>query len=84
MYPDEHFDVVLSAGFLQHLRDSSERHQALQEMCRVLKPGGRLLIQDDYFSHLEKDAQSMGLVKVSHTSPQPLWLGLSQLISAEK
>jgi|KBSSwiStaDraftv2_1062776.scaffolds.fasta_scaffold193682_3 ubiquinone/menaquinone biosynthesis C-methylase UbiE len=40
-----HFDVVLSTVMLHHL-PRAVRAQAIQEMRRVLKPGGRLLIVD--------------------------------------
>ena len=46
VYPDNHFDAVLSANALHTLADDQEREQALHEMLRVLKPGGRLLIFD--------------------------------------
>ena len=39
-YPDNHFDVVYSKSFLEHLQDPSK---FLKEAYRVLKPGGLLL-----------------------------------------
>ena len=39
-YPDNHFDVVYSKSFLEHLRDPGK---FLTEAYRVLKPGGLLL-----------------------------------------
>lgn len=44
-FPDDHFDVVLSCQVLHHVpRDV--KVQALSEMRRVLRPGGRLLLCD--------------------------------------
>jgi demethylmenaquinone methyltransferase/2-methoxy-6-polyprenyl-1,4-benzoquinol methylase len=40
-FPSEHFDLV-SVAF--GLRNMTHKDRALAEMCRVLKPGGRLLV----------------------------------------
>ncbi len=39
-FADASFDAVLLMGPLYHLRDDSERRQAIQEAKRVLRPGG--------------------------------------------
>src|ERR1700676_1846378 len=46
VFPDNLYDVVISANALHALADDHEREQALKEMLRVLKPGGRLVIFD--------------------------------------
>jgi SAM-dependent methyltransferase len=43
-FPDESFDVVFSYSVLQHLR-KEDVLAALREVRRVLKPGGRALIE---------------------------------------
>ena len=48
-FPDQHFDVV-SVAF--GLRNMTHKDVALKEMCRVLKPGGRLLVLE--FSRVAK------------------------------
>lgn len=62
-YPDNSFDVVWSKHVLQWM---GERHRAMAEMCRVLKPGGRLVVANcDGFllqhhptdSHVQRDVE---------------------------
>lgn len=48
-FPDNHFDLV-SVAF--GLRNMTHKDVALKEMCRVLKPGGRLLVLE--FSRVAK------------------------------
>ncbi|MEZ4667173.1 MAG: methyltransferase domain-containing protein [Anaerolineae bacterium] len=40
-YPDNHFDTILSHEVLEHVQDD---RKAVQEMVRVLKPHGRIII----------------------------------------
>jgi arsenite methyltransferase len=47
-FPEEIFDLVFSSNMLHHL-SQKERSQALQEMTRVLKPGGKLVIAEIAF-----------------------------------
>jgi ubiquinone/menaquinone biosynthesis C-methylase UbiE len=59
-FADDHFEVVLSCGVLEHV----ERPEAsLQELRRVLRPRGRLLIYKlpNRFSYLELIARALGL-----------------------
>ncbi len=48
-WPDQTFDVLLAVAVLHHLPHPENRWQALQEMYRVLKPGGLLLMNNWYF-----------------------------------
>ncbi|MCK6426963.1 MAG: bifunctional demethylmenaquinone methyltransferase/2-methoxy-6-polyprenyl-1,4-benzoquinol methylase UbiE [Burkholderiaceae bacterium] len=48
-FPDAHFDLV-SVAF--GLRNMTHKERALREMCRVLKPGGKLLVLE--FSRVAK------------------------------
>jgi demethylmenaquinone methyltransferase / 2-methoxy-6-polyprenyl-1,4-benzoquinol methylase len=53
-FPDQHFNVV-SVAF--GLRNMTHKDVALQEMCRVLKPGGKLLVLE--FSKVAKPLEKM-------------------------
>jgi ubiquinone/menaquinone biosynthesis C-methylase UbiE len=44
-YPDASFDVVLSTLMFHHLPDEAKRETA-DEVARVLRPGGRLVVAD--------------------------------------
>lgn len=45
-FPDQHFDVILSNWVLHNLPLASDREKALDEMMRVLKPNGHILLGD--------------------------------------
>lgn len=45
-FPDATFDVVLSSWAIHNIYDAAGREQAVREIHRVLKPGGRLVIVD--------------------------------------
>ncbi|CCF84970.1 class I SAM-dependent methyltransferase [Nitrolancea hollandica] len=45
-FGDQSFDAVVSHMVLHNIRDGEGRRQAVAEIARVLKPGGRLVIQD--------------------------------------
>jgi ubiquinone/menaquinone biosynthesis C-methylase UbiE len=45
-FSDDTFDVIVSSLMLHHAGDSGDRHRVLQEMARVLKPDGTILLYD--------------------------------------
>jgi arsenite methyltransferase len=56
-FPDAHFDVIVSNLCLHNIYDAPTRHKALDEIIRVLKPGGQALLSDykrtsEYAKHL--------------------------------
>ena len=53
-FADDHFDLV-SVAF--GLRNMTHKDQALREMCRVLKPGGKLLVLE--FSKVAKPLEKV-------------------------
>jgi SAM-dependent methyltransferase len=59
-FPDDHFDAVVSCGVLEHVEHPGA---SLDELHRVLRPGGQLLVYKlpNRFSYLERLAKAMGL-----------------------
>ena len=45
-FADAAFDVAVTVAVLHHLIDPAVVHKAILEMCRVVKPGGAVLIWD--------------------------------------
>lgn len=59
-FPDDHFEIVLSCGVLEHVQDPAA---SLTELHRILRPGGRLFVYKlpNRFSYLELIARALGL-----------------------
>ena len=45
-FPDESFDVIVSNLCLHNISDGKQRRQAVQQIARVLKPGGIAILSD--------------------------------------
>jgi arsenite methyltransferase len=45
-YPDASFDVIISSLAIHNLPGKADREQAVREIARVLKPGGRIALLD--------------------------------------
>jgi len=45
--PDNTFDRIFCISVLEHIDDSEVKQKGLQEMARILKPGGKLIITFD-------------------------------------
>ena len=85
VYPENNYDVVVSANALHTLADDRERGQALREMLRVLKPDGQLLVFDTaetgYYAQVLRES---GAKDVTLSSWSFLWCRLSRSVSARK
>jgi arsenite methyltransferase len=84
-YPDKHYDVVVSALALHQVADQGDRDQALSEMLRVLKPGGRLAIYDTLSTGQYAEAlRATGAQSVELSSLSWAWCLPTRTVTARK
>jgi arsenite methyltransferase len=84
-FQGDSFDVVLSSLALHTLESQLDRAAALREMCRVLKPGGRLAIFDIlHTNEYAKVVQEIGLADVSVSPMSFLWCAPTRSLTARK
>jgi SAM-dependent methyltransferase len=79
------FDVVVSSWALHNIYQREEREQALREIMRVLKPGGRVLLVD--IRHAQEYAKFLnqaGLVEVQLSPPNFLFVIPSRAVTGKK
>jgi arsenite methyltransferase len=85
VYPDANFDVVVSSLAIHNIPEEQGRQQAVREMFRVLKPGGKLLIYDilrtGEYARILREAGARD-VQLSGTSW--LWCVPSRTVTAQK
>ncbi|KRU24233.1 methyltransferase domain-containing protein [Clostridium sporogenes] len=61
-FKNETFDVIVSKQCIHNIEDKQERKMAIEEMLRVLKTGGKLIISDSmYIDEYEKILLDKGL-----------------------
>ena len=83
-FEDASFDVIVSSGALHHIsRDRAEHEQAINEMLRVLKPGGKIALMD--ITHMIEgyaaNMQTKGVTsEVKKTVPSPFGFEMSVMI----
>jgi ubiquinone/menaquinone biosynthesis C-methylase UbiE len=84
-FADEGFDIVLSLSTLHNISREDERDQAVREIVRVLRPGGRVVIHD--IMHTRKYAavlREQGMEEVTVSPPIFLWCLLTRTVRATK
>jgi SAM-dependent methyltransferase len=59
-FPDDTFDTVIHHNVLEHVADD---HQALTEIARVLKPGGRTILTVPFFDAWAKTYEDPSIAK---------------------
>jgi len=84
-FENESFDVILSSWALHNIYDAAGRRRALEEIVRVLKPGGRILITDIRHACEYADVfRSLGLTDVNVSTPTFIFVIPSRCVSARK
>jgi arsenite methyltransferase len=89
-FPDASFDLIVSSLAIHNIRDRAGRSRAIDEIIRVLKPGGRLLIADPLWtSTYARQLQDRGLLCVQRRHlGWRFWWGLAfpatYLVTASK
>jgi arsenite methyltransferase len=85
VYPAENFDLVFSGGALHFFEDEPDRDQAVRELLRVLKPGGRLMIGDTKYTGRYMDIlRESGAGEVWVKSVGFLWCHPVKSVAARK
>jgi len=85
VYPDNHYDAVVSVLALRNVGESDVREQLLREMIRVLKPGGRMMIFDVLYAG--EYAELMRAAGMQNVELSPVsWYGVlpARTVSARK
>jgi arsenite methyltransferase len=85
VYPDNYYDAVVSTLAIHNIDEPEGRDQAIREMWRVLKPGGRLVIFDLFYaSHYAKILRESGAQNVTLSGTGWLWCVPSRSLVAKK
>jgi ubiquinone/menaquinone biosynthesis C-methylase UbiE len=84
-FDDQSFDVVMSSLVVHNIKSRQQRQRAIQEMVRVLRPGGRLAVLDifktrEYVQALRQD----GVCDVHRSSPRLLFMPNARRVTALK
>ena len=84
-YASESFDVVLSSLTIHNIEDRDERAQAIAEIVRVLKKGGRLALFDiRHTGEYADQLRQLGMAEVSLSPFSFLWCQPARSLTARK
>ena len=84
-FANESFDVVLSSLTIHNIEERDERAQAIAEIVRVLKPGGRLALFDiRHTGEYARQLEQLGMADVSLSPLSFLWCQPARSLTARK
>jgi len=84
-YPDASYDVVVSSLALHNIPDEEGREQAVREIWRVLKPGGKLVIHDIFkSSEYAKVLGELGAQNIELSPTSWLWCVPARTLTASR
>lgn len=84
-FPDADFDVVGSMTVIHNIPTAAGRAQAIAEIWRVTRPGGRILIYDIHHTGAyAKQLRALGAAEVWRSGPTFLWGMFDHRLSAVK
>ena len=84
-FPDKSFDAVIS-GFALSSLPGIQQERAVKEIARVLKPGGNVVLLDNFFStgQFVPLLQEVGLYNVQHSFVRPTLFPPVRVVTAKK
>jgi arsenite methyltransferase len=84
-FDNDHFDRIVSSWAIHNIYDPDGRKQAMQEMVRVLKPGGWLAIADiEHTGEYEQVLRQAGLQRIQRRGPNFLFVTPTYTLIAQK
>ncbi len=84
-FEDGIFDVVLSSWALHNIYEPAGRAQAVREICRVLKPGGRVALTDiRHASEYARELRLASMGNVRRSWPNFIFVTPTVTVFAEK
>ncbi len=84
-FDDNTFNIIVSSMTIHNIYNKDERKKALQEIKRVLKPGGIVLIQDfQHTKEYEQVLKKLGMQNVKRSGLQWLLFPPVRIVRAQK